>query len=193
MEDIAQVLRELSSPTEIQYNVLFALCLLTAGVLATLHDVELSHECKKTLHAVFIILCCPVAIFWVTTTGMDHTSWFDFWSGTTVWDWFFHVLFISSSAVIIDTCHTHLETVPDDNRIRDYLIRIRDYLIDYLTLNPDENMKDKFMSMLCMTVFVIITGSVISYFIVWYKPIVAFMSIASILVLVFVHGLDIKI
>ena len=95
--------------------------------------------------------------------------------------------------MIIDTCHTHLETVPDDNRIRDYLIRIRDYLIDYLTLNPDENMKDKFVSMLCMTVFVIITGSVISYFIVWYKPIVAFMSIASILVLVFVHGLDIKI
>ena len=186
MEDIAQVLRELSSPTEIQYNVLFGLCFITVCVLATLHDVELSHECKKTVHAVFVLVCCPVPYFWVTTTGMDHTSWFDFWSGTTVWDWFFHVLFIVSSAVIIYTCHTHLERVPDDNRIMDYLI-------DYLTLNPDDNMKDKFMSMLCMTLFVIITGSVISYFIVWYKPIVAFMSIASALVLVFVHGLDIKI
>jgi hypothetical protein len=186
MEDIAQVLRELSSPTEIQYNVLFALCLLTAGVLATLHDVELSQECKKTLHAVFIILCCPVPFFWVTTTGMDHTSWFDFWSGTTVWDWFFHVLFMVNSGVMIYTCHTHLEKIDDDNRIKDYLI-------DYLTLNPDDNMMDKFISMLCMTVFVIITGSVISSFIWWYKPIVAFMSIASALVLVFVHGLDIKI
>jgi len=184
MEDIAQVLRELSSPTEIQYNVLFALCLLTAVVLATLHDVELSHDCKKTVHAVFILVCCPVPIFWVTTTGMDHTSWFDFWSGTTAWDWFFHVLFMVNSGVMIYTCHTHLEKIPDDNKLVDYMI-------DYLSIEPNEDMIQKFISMLPMFCFVVITGYVIKYFTIWYKFIVAFMSVVSALVLFFVH--DIKI
>jgi hypothetical protein len=122
-------------------------------VAAPLFNEKLNHSFKKTIHVVLINICAPFPVFWVTSPG-----------DTGFIDWICHALFFLSGAIIYSV-YRDLMKMPEDKGQYGYIIK-------YFELDLNEDIVPKIGRMLVMTIFVIITGYLISWVGYYYKFIV---------------------
>jgi hypothetical protein len=157
MHELERVCHKLAAPTEQQFYVLYALCTVTLIVAAPLFNEKLNDSFKKTIHVVLIIICAPFPVFWVTSPG-----------DTGFIDWICHAVFFLSVAIIYSVWRD-LMKMPEDMGQYGYIIK-------YFELDLNEDIVPKIGRMIIMTIFVIITGYLIS----WWEYLYKFIVLASI-------------
>jgi cbb3-type cytochrome oxidase subunit 3 len=161
MHELERVCHMLAAPTQQQYYVLYALCGVTLIAAAPLFNEKLNHSFKKTIHVVLINICAPVPMFWVTSPG-----------DTGILDWMFHALFGVSLAIIYGVYRDRMKMPEDRGQYS--------YIINYFELDLNEDIVPKIGRMIIMTFFVIVTGTVISWWEYFYKFIVLLVFAASV-------------
>ena len=179
MKELRLIFKDMSSPEDHEYMFLSGLCVVTFLACAWLHDVELSDDCKKVVNLVLMFICFPAPIFWVTTTSVDTTAWYNFWSDTTLTKWVFHVFCFGSAGVLAYTAYEYPTKIPDNY----HPINL---LSDYITMDPKQGVCIKFINMLPVFVCVVVMG----YLSLMYEYIVVGMTIAAGCLLVTVHGFN---
>jgi hypothetical protein len=153
MHELERICDKLAAPTEQQFYVLYALCTVTVIVAIPLFNEKLNDSFKKTIHVVLINICAPFPVCWVTSPG-----------DTGFIDWICHALFFVSGAIIYGVCRD-LMKMPEDMGQYGYIIK-------YFELDLNEDIVPKIGRMIIMTIFVIITGYLISWVGYYYKYIV---------------------
>ena len=175
MTELRLIFEDMSSPEDHEYMFLAGLCLVTFLACARLHNVELSDDCKKVVHLVLIF----VPIFCVTTTSVDTTAWYNFWSDTTLTEWVFHVFCFGSAGVLGYTAYEYPTQIPDNY----HPLKL---LSDYITI--EQGVCIKFINML--PVFACVVA--MRYLSLIYEYIVVVMTIAAGYLLMTVHGFEIN-
>jgi hypothetical protein len=161
MHELERICHKLAAPTEQQFYVLYALCTVTVIVAIPLFNEKLNDSFKKTIHVVLVCVCAPFPVFWVTSPG-----------DTGILDWMCHALLGVSVGIIYGVYRDSMK-MPEDRGQYSYIIK-------YFELDLNEDIVPKIGRMIFMTGFVIVTGTVISWWEYFYKFIVLVVFAASV-------------